>query len=813
MHALWNDLRYAARKLAAASGFTAVAIITLALGMGATTAVFSIVDTVVIKPLPYPDGDRLVRVFTVGRDGNQRPMSYLDFADYRAQSRAVAEMSVIIPETENLTATGATPMQLNGAAVSADFFSLLRVPMLLGSGFAAGSDRAGSPETVVLSEGLWRSRFGGDPGVVGRAIDLGGKPVTVVGVAPRSVITPAGTDLWTAAVPSPDDLDPGNRGAHYMAGIGRLAAGATAAGADRELHAIGSRLASAYPQTDAEFTAGAGDMRALMVSRVKPALEMLLACVGCLLLLACANVANLLLVRAASREGEMAVRTALGAGAWRLLRQLLAESALLVAAGVALGTVLAWWAIALVKAAGPAGVPRLGQVHVDGRLLLFAGGVGVVTAALFGMVPAWHALRTDIAETLKGGGRGANVQRSSRRVRSILAIVELAAAVVLLTGAGLLTRSLMRLVQVDPGFSPDHVVTMAVSLPGQKYPWDRQERAFADGLIAAMQAVPGVQSAAVAFGRPLDPNAMRLTFDRDDQPPAPPGHPNVTDIRMVSADFFRALGVRILAGRSFSSQDRAGSPLVFVASQTFVKQYFPGENPIGKQITFGWTRDTAADGHQVRTAGEIVGVVPDLERSGPAVPPVPAIYADFEQIPVTDISLLVRSTADPRQVMNAGKAAIRTLDPDLPVFGVQTMDAALSQSVAEPRFYAVLLASFAGIALVLAGLGLYGVIAYSVSQRTRELGIRIALGAGQRRVVGMVLQQGAMLIAAGLVIGLALAAAGGKLLSAELFGVTPHDSVTFVTVPALLALVAIAATWVPARRAARVDPLVAMRDE
>ncbi len=813
MPRLWTDLRYAARKLAAAPGFTLVAVLTLALGIGATTAVFSIVDTVLLKPLPYPDGDRLVRIFTVGRDGNPRPMSYLDFIDYRAGSHAVAEMASIDPETENLTGDGGAPLKLSAARVSADFFSVLRVPMVLGNGLATDADRPGTAETAVLSEGLWRSRFGADRGIIGRAIVLNGRPVTVVGVAPRSVITPAGTELWLAAVPSPDDLDPGARGAHYLAGIGRLAPGATAAGADAELRAIAARLAAAYPQTDAEFSAGAGDLRALMVQQVKPALEMLLACVGCLLLLACANVANLLLIRAAARDAEMAVRSALGAGAWRLVRQLLAESALLVLGGVVLGTALAGWAIAIVKAAGPPGLPRLNQVHIDGRLLLFTAAVAVTTAVLFGLVPAWHALRTDVADTLRSGGRGGTVQRRSHRVRSVLAVIELSMALALLVGAGLLTRSLIRLVNVDPGFRPDRVVTMSVSLPGQRYPWDKQARAFGDQLVAAMRAVPGVEAAAVAFGRPLDPNAMRLTFNRDDQPPTPPGHPDVSDIRMVSPDFFRVLGVHFLAGHAFTDQQRGGDPLRVVVSEAFVKQYFPNESPLGKHITFGWTRDTSAAGQQVATSGEIIGVVPDIEQRGPAAPPVPAVYVDFEQVPVTYVSLLVRSRGDPRQVMNAGRAAIRTLDPDLPVFGVETMDAALSQAVAEPRFYALLLGSFAVIALLLAGLGLYGVIAYSVSQRTRELGIRIALGAGRGRVVGMVLRQGVALVAVGVVVGLVLAAMLGRLLSAELFGVTPHDTVTFCAVPAVLAVVAIVATWVPARRAARVDPLIAMREE
>jgi putative ABC transport system permease protein len=819
MPSVFGDLRYAARRLVATPGFTAVAVATLVLGIGATTAVFSIVDTVLFQRLPYPAGNRLVRVYTVGRDGQQRPMSWLDFRDYRAQSRSISTMSLIDPETRNLTGSStdgvgsATPLRLRAARVNADFFDLLKVPLLIGTGFSTDADQPGHAETAVLSEGLWRSRFGADPGIVGRSIVLDGAPVEVVGVAPRAVITPTGTDLWLAAVPSPDDLDPTNRGAHYLAGLGRLAPGATVQGADRELRTIAARLAAQYPGTDAEFSAGAGALRDLMVRNVRPALEMLLVCVACLLLIACANVANLLLIRAAARESEMAVRTALGAGAWRLVRQLVTESVLLAFTGSALGMVLAAWIVSLVKAAGPPGLPRLEQVHVDFRLLVFAAVLAVVTGVAFGLVPAWHAVRTDVADALKRGGRDGGDRRASQRMRSALAIAEMALAVVLLIGAGLLTHSLIRLMRVDPGFRADHLVTMSVSLPGKKYPWDRQQRAFGDALVAAMHRVPGVEGAAVALGRPLDPIGMRLTFRRDDQPPPPPGHPDVTDMRMVSPEFFRTLGIRLLDGRTFSAADRPGAPLAFVVSQTFVNRYFPNEPAVGKHLTFGWTRDTSGSGQQVATSGAIVGIVADVRQDGPAVDPVPAVYVDFEQIPVGALSLLVRSSADSRQVMNAAVGAIRALDSDLPVFQVQTMDVAMAASTAEPRFYTILLGSFGAIALVLAGLGLYGVIAYGVSQRRRELGIRIALGAGEGRVVRLVLRQGAVLAAIGVVIGLTAAVAASRLLASLLFGVTATDPVTFAVVPVVLGAVALLAVWLPARRAARVDPIVAIRAE
>lgn len=811
---LRQDTSFAWRTLRKAPGFAAVAVLTLAIAIGATTAVFSIVNGVLLKPLPFATPDRLVRLGSVrNATGKLTLMSYPDFQDYRSQGHQVAQMALIDQGTRNLTANGADPLRLSTVRVSANYFDILGVRPELGRGFAAGADQPGASATVIISDALWRTRFGADPAVIGRTIQLDGLPVQVVGVAPASATYPRNVDAWLAFIPQGFELDPSNRGAHFLDGIGRLAPGATLDGATAEMKTIGSRLSAQYPETNTNFSAGVAELRETLVGNVRPALRVLLGCVACLLLIACANVANLLLVRAAGRESEIAVRTALGAGRLRLVRQLVTESVMLSVAGAALGTGLAAWILSVVKAAGPRGVPRLAEVSLDGTVLLFTATVTLVTGIVFGLVPALYAARSDIGNMLKGGARGSSGRRSSHRLRAVLVSSEIGLALVLLIGAGLMSRSFMRLMQVDSGFDPEHVVTMSFSLPNAAYPWDRQMRSFTGQLMERVNHVPGVQSAGLVFGRPLEDRGMRLTFDRTDRPPTPPGKPNVSDIRVATAGYFKALGIKLIAGRTFNDGDRAGAPMVFVIGQELAKRYYPNENAIGKRIDFGWTRDTSAVDQGVPTTGEIVGIVADVKQSGPAAEPSAATYISYEQLPMSDMSLIVRSKLDPALVINAARAEIKALDPQLAVFDAKSMDDAVSESVAQPRFYAILLASFAGIALLLAGIGIYGVIAYSVSQRTRELGIRLALGAGRASVITLVLRQGVVLIAAGVVGGLAVAFAGTRLIATMLFNVSTLDAATFAAVTGVLVVVAVAATWIPAARASAVDPLVAMRAE
>ncbi len=814
---LWQDVRYAARKLRSSPGFTFVAVATLALAIGATTAVFSIVNAVLLKPLPFHDPEQLVQVASEGRGGAVASMSYLDFADYRSQSRLVPAMAAYDLETQNLTVANALPLRLSAARVNANFFGVIGVHPILGHEFSADDDKVGAAPVVLLAEGLWRTSFGADPGVVGRTIQLSGKPYTVLGVTPSSISYPKGVNAWIPLVPRDDDTDPGNRGSHYLRGIGRLAPGATPERAKAELEGIAAQLAKQYPVSNTNFGATAVPLRDAIVGDVHAALTAMFACVGFVLLIACANVANLLLVRASGRESEIAVRAALGANRARIMRQLVTESILLSVAGALTGSVFAAWIVSTVRSLGPARVPRLDEVVIDGRVLAFTAVLAVATGLLFGLVPAIHAAKTNLGQMLRESTRGSGARRGAHRMRNALVISEIALAVILLVGAGLLGRSFMHLISVDPGYKPENVVTMSLSLPNAKYPWDAEALAFANAAIEQMRNVPGTQSAAVAFGRPLAEDGMRITFNRDDRPPSPPGKRTTADVRSVSSGFFATLGMPIVSGRGFLDTDRSDAPRVIVVSQQFVRKFFPTGKvaPLGsKRITLGydWQR-SANKADTAHAGGEIVGVAGDIKALGARGPSLETVYLPFSQTPIGDMSVLVRSTAAPSLVLNLARARIREIDRDLPVFDSKSMTDAVSESVAQPRFYTILFGSFAAIALLLAALGIYGVISYTVTQRTRELGIRIALGASRRGVTRLVVGQGVALAAIGIAAGLGGAYWLSRFIATLLFGVGAVDAPTFGMVAALLFAVACAASWIPAARAARVDPLIAMRAE
>jgi putative ABC transport system permease protein len=813
MDSLVRDIRYSARKLIHTPGFTAIVVGTLALAIGATTAVFSIVNGVLLEPLPLRDAERVVSVSSVGREGSRNPMSFQDFQDYRAQSRLVPAMAAFDGGTHNLTGTGGEPIRLSGTRVNANFFDVIGVAPILGRTFATREDARGAARTAVLSEALWRSRFGGDPHVLGRTISIDGLPHTVIGVVPRIDLRRA-TDIWLPLIPDADDDDPSNRGAHYLDGVGRLAPGATVERAAVELAQIARRLELQYPQTNTHFGATVIPLRESIVGNVRPALLVMLGGVGFVLLIACANVANLLLVRASTRETEIAVRTALGAGARQLVRQLLTESMLLAIAGAIIGTALAAWAVDGVKALGPQGVPRLDLVAIDGRVLVFSVLITIVTGLVFGLVPATHAARANLGQMLKESTRGSSGRRATRRTRSALVVTEMALAVVLLVGAGLLARSFVALTRVDPGYRPENVITMSVSLPDSKYPWDQQAINFSNALLERVQRLPELQSAALAFGRPLSDIGMRISFERDDRPHSTPDKRLVADVRVVTPGFFTTLRIPVLAGRVMATGDLPNGPPVVVVSRAFVRQYFPTENPIGKHITLGWGRQRSSNkADTVSAGGEIVGVVGDIKANGNRDRAPSTIYLPFEQAPIQDFSLLLRSPASPAVIVNGARAAIKEIDPELPVFDVKTMTDALAESVSQPRFYAILLASFAAIAVIIAALGIYGVISYTVSQRTRELGIRIALGAQRQRVLGLVIRQGMALTLFGVLVGLVAAYGLTRVIASMLFGVAAADPATFAGVAVIFLIIAWLASYLPARRAASVDPIIAMRAE
>lgn len=813
MDTLLQDIRYALRKLLRAPGFALVAVATLALAIGATTAVFSIVNGVLLEPLPFRDPSRLVSVSSVDRGGKSVYMSPLDYIDYRDGSRSFESMAHYSDASVNLTGSGVQPLRLSEARVGAEFFEVLGVRPQLGRFFAANEDAGDAPRVAVISDALWRSRFGADPGVVGRSVSLDDVQYTVVGVAEAGLRFPSRPDVWVPYAFQNYELDPESRGAHSLSGIARVKPGVPVASASAELAGIAKRLEAKFPDSNTGFGAGAIPLRDHLVGDVRPALLAMLGAVGLVLLIACANVANLLLVRAAAREPEIAVRTALGAGNGRIVRQLVTESVLLAVAGAALGVVLASWTVSAVVAFGPRGLPRLDEVSVDGRVLAFAAVTALLTGVLFGLAPAVQVARGNTGQTLRDGPRGSS-RGGAQRTRNALVIAEMALAVVLLVGAGLLIRSFIRLVSVNPGFRTEQLVTFDLTLPEAKYPFDRQRLAFTTELKDRLRELPGAREVAVSFGRPLRQMGIITLFEVEGRPASTPDNRSISAVLPASAEYFGALGIPLVRGRLYTTtDDRRDAPPVVLISQELARRYFAAEDPIGKRITLGMSHDSAGPGTQVIAGGEIVGIVGDVKQSGLDDDARAMVYIPFAHAPFDHVSVLVRSSADPRLVESAIRSRVRELDPDLPIFGLATMKQVVSDSVSQPRFYLYLLTAFAGVALLLAALGVYGVTSYAVSQRTRELGIRIALGATERRVVRLVVSSGFFLALAGVLTGLVAAFFFTRLLRTLLFGIPSTDPLTFAAVALLLIVAATLAALVPARRAASVNPVIAMRAE
>jgi putative ABC transport system permease protein len=815
MDTLLQDVRYAARKLLHAPGFTFIAVSTLALAVGATTAIFSVVNGVLLKPLPFPNADRVVFVASVNREGTTNPMSALDFVDYRDQSKSFVGMAAYDPVPMNATRQASDPVRLDAAQVGARFFELLGVKPQVGRTFAAGEDVTGASRVVVLTDHLWRNQYGADPRIVGQSLRLDGDVYTVIGVAPRSLSFPAGVDLYLPFVFQPWMLEASNRGAHSIYAIGRVRDGVSVAAANAELGTIAKRLSVQYPESNTNFGGMAIPLHERIVGKVDKPLYAMFGAVVLVLLIACANVANLLLVRASARESEMAVRTALGAARKRIVRQLVTESLLLSAAGAVLGVALASWGVAGVVAFGPEGLPRLQEVAIDKSVLAFTGLVAVVTGVLFGLVPALHAARPDIAQMLRENVRGSS-RGGSHRTRSILVVAEMALAVVLLVGAGLLIHSFVRLINVDPGFNPERVVAFNLSLPSTKYQYERQVRAAAAEITDRLRQMPGTHEVGITFGRPLSNSGfMRTTFEVSGWPPSTPNDRHVSQVHMTSPGYFKAMGIPVVRGRLYTpGEDRLDAAPVIVVSEAFAKKYFPVEDPIGKHVEFGITHDTAETGRGTATVqGRIVGIVGDVKQQDLATPSYPAAYAPFNTWALGFFTVLVRTDADPRAVQATIKSVVRDVDADLPIFNLTTMKAAVSDSVSQPRFYMVLLGGFAAIALLLAALGIYGVISYAASQRTRELGIRVALGATGQKIIRLVIAEGVRLAAIGVVLGVLASLVLTRAIASLTFGVGKLDPVTLTLAPLALMTAALLGCYLPARRAARVDPVIAMRNE
>jgi putative ABC transport system permease protein len=802
---LRQDIHFSLRQLARNPGFTAIALITLALGIGANTAIFSVVHGVLMRDLPYAEPTRLLRVFSA-TDGYQSAVSPADFNDWSKQSKTFSALAASATSTVNLTGSGVAE-RFTQARVSANMFQLLGVRPTLGRAFAPGEDAEGAPRVVILSDGLWRGRFGADPHIVGKHITLDGYSTEVIGVAPPEMRYPEPVDMWLTTRFTTRELSDAGRGARWIEVIGRLGPGVRPEQARSEMATIARRLEQQDPRHNTGYGVQLVAMQDELVGTVRQPLIILLAAVGFVMLIACANVASLMLGRTAAREAELAVRTALGAGRGRLVRQLLTESVCLAIIGGGLGLGLALWGTRVLVALAPQDIPRLYDVRVDAPVLLFTLGATALAALLFGAIPALHASAGQLASTLREGNRGSRTRPGSARARATLVVAEMTLALMLLAGAGLLLKSFARLREVNPGFVPGRVATFTVTLSPVKYGTSDQQRAFATTLLDKVRAIPGVDSAGLTFGLPLSGTGFVLSFEVAGRPaPAPNAEPEA-QVRMASPGYFGTMGIPLKRGRAFSPSDRNGAPRVFVISEETARRYFPGEDPIGRKIQFGWSRDGD------RLAGEIVGVVGDVRQAKLSGELTPHAYVPFDQWPVEELTVVMRTRTDPTATLRAARTVVESLDRDLPVYDAVTLDTLVSKSLGQPRFYLLLLIVFAGLAVVLAAVGIYGVMAYTVQQRTREIGIRIALGASAERVVGMVVRRGLTLAVLGVALGTAGAYAVTRVLRSLLYGVGERDPLTFVAVAVLLALVALLASWVPARRAARVDPLAAMRAE
>ena len=795
-----HDLRYALRSLHRHRVFALTAILTLGLGIGANTAIFSAVNGVLLRPLPYPDPDRILTIWghhaTIGRETASLP----DFLDWR-KARSFSGMAAWANAAFTVTGTG-DPEVVSGALVTPNYFHVLGAPIPLGRDFRDDEAR-GAARVVVLSQGYWQRAYGGRPNVVGSQITLGGVPYTVVGAGARGLALPAEVDIWA---PFQTDTTLGRRN-DFLQVIGRLAPGATAETAQVELATIARRLEAEYPASNAGWGVELIGLHERIVGEIRPALLVFLGAVALVLLIACANVANLMLVRVAARERELTIRAALGASRRRLVRQLLTESVLLALAGGVLGLGLAVWGVSALRALDPGTLPRLDEVRLDARALAFALVLSVGSGLLFGVVPAIRALGFDLRGDLAEGGRALSGARSAARTRSALVLAEVALASVLLVGAALLLRSFVGLQQVDPGIAVDGILTARVTLPRSRYDDSARQVAFADALLDRARALPGVTAAALGTDAPVGDGLSYWGFAITGVEQPPPEVVQDAAVYRASPEYFHTFGLPLIRGRLFEAGDRVDRTLVAIVSEGLAQRYWPGRDPVGSRITFGDPSDSAADWMTV------VGVVGDVRQDGAVSPAYPQIYVPFAQLSNRSIVVALRAGRNPLALAAPLKQALAGVDPNLALSQVTTMEQRIAGTLARPRVNALLLAAFAATALVLAALGIYGVIAYSVVQRTRELGIRVALGASADVVLGMVMRQGLSPVLIGLAIGLGVAAVGSRMLRSLLYGVAPTDLATYAAVAAFLTAVAVAASYLPARRAARSDPVKALRAE
>jgi putative ABC transport system permease protein len=814
MGTLLQDIRYGIRMLAKNAGFTVIAVLTLALGIGANTAIFSVVNAELLRPLPFRDPASLVRIWGTSSRTSLRSSSasYPDFVDWRAQNHVFEEIGAFT--NSNYTLTGVDqPAHLEGQAITAELLSLLGATPELGRTFLRGEDEP-HHHVAILSHRLWKHQFGGDPGIIGRTITLEHSGYTVVGVMPASFEFPLQrrpVEIWTTFSPLAETSDGSPpvtqaRGAHFMRVIGRLKPGVTLVQAQSEMNVIAGALQKQYPDSNKYFDVRLVPEQEEITGAIRPALFVLLIAVGLVLLIACLNVANLLLARATTRAREIAIRAALGAGRMRVVSQLLTESLQLALLAGTLGVILAAWGIDMLVRLSPEDLPRVGEIHMDGRVLAFTAILSVLTGVLFGLAPALQITRANLVDTLKEGALSTTAGMHRHRLRSSLVIVEMALALVLLVSAGLLIRSLLRLQDVNPGFNAHNVMTSNVDLPDEKFPNAKKVQFFRE-LMPRLKTLPGVTSSAAIEPLPMSGSEFRISVEIESRPMAKSDQV-ISSVRVITEDYFRTMQIPLLQGREFKEQDSADSTQVIIVNESLARQFFPGENPIGKHIRPGISTDD-----KPARMREIVGVVGDVKYKDLKSEWTPESYIPYAQLPFGSMTIVARAASDTYSLAKPIAESVRSVDQDVPAYEPKTVEDYLNGTVAIPRFNTFLLAMFAGLALLLTAVGLYGVISYSVAQRTHEIGIRLALGAQPNDMLRLVIGQGLQLALTGVGLGLVAALMSTRFLASLLFGVTSSDPVSFAGVIFLLLAVVMLACYIPARRATQVDPMVALRYE
>ena len=821
MTTLFQDIRYGVRTLIKTPGVTLLVIIALALGIGANTAIFSVIDAVLLRPLPYEDSDRLVFLSESTPTGDEMSLAYPNFADWRSQNHVFEKIGVYNRQNYNLTGAGEAERIITGQ-VSADLFSALRANAALGRVFTNEEDKPGAAPVVVLSYALWQRRFGGQTSIINQAVTLNAKSYTVIGVMPQGYQFPSRVEMWVPVGQLSEDSVWQQRANHVgLWAVARLKPGVTLTAAQADMENLALNLEKQYPDTNAGNRVKIQPLIEVFVSDIRRALWVLFAAVAFVLLIACANIANLLLARASARQKEMAIRSAMGAGHWRLARQLLTESVLLALVGGAFGLLLAVWGVDLILYISPEAIPRAKEISLNWQVMLFTIGVSFFTGILFGLVPALQSGGIDVHGTLKETGRGVT---GRHWLRSSLVVVEMAMTLVLLIGAGLMIRSFYRLQNVPPGFSYEHVTTFNVSLPGKKYATEAQRGDFYKRLLDNIRVLPGVEATAATSGLPLGNNSWGTAFAVADRPLPPRNQFPLMSACLVTPDYFRAMNIPLKAGRYFTDRDDrsflAGKDLSklsddertmaglnsIIIDEEFARRYWPYEDPLNKQVKQG------IDGKGPTLT--VVGVVGRVRMDGLRQDSNRVQgYFPYAQILGNDMTVIVKAVSDPNQMIAAVRQQVSAIDPNQPIYNIRTMNEIRAENVAPERLNLALLGLFAGVALLLAIVGIYGVMSYTVTQRTHEIGIRMALGAQAIDVLKLITRNGMRLTLIGIAIGLGGAFALTRLMTTLLFGVTPTDVSTFATVSALLIAVALLACYIPARRATKVDPLVALRYE